>query len=299
MIKSAFTVDVECGINISMRDYFKVQLPPTERVVSNTRAILQLLNKHQTLGTFFILGDVAKHFPGLVKEIAAAGHEVAVHGYAHHQLFKLTPQEAYDDTKLAKDTIEQITGKKTLGFRAPAFSVLPKTSWAFPMLVDLGFEYDSSIMPAKTERYGWKGFPGGITNIEFENETSIVEFPLSITNVLGKEIPACGGGYLRLFPYGFTARAFAKINQHQPVNLYLHPYEIDTEKYPDYFLKAKSNLPVLRKLKLSSYRINKGTVLYKLDNLLAKFSFSTIESIIVEQQQNNKIVKVFMKDLLQ
>lgn len=292
MIKSAFTIDVECGINISMRDYFNRQMPPTERVVSNTHAIMRLLYKHQTRATFFVLGDVAKNYPSLIKDMVTDGHEVAVHSYDHHQLFKLTPDEAYADTKLAKEAIENIIGKKTFGYRAPAFSVMPKTSWALSMLAELGFEYDSSIMPAKTGRYGWPGFPNAITYIDLQNEKSIVEFPLSVAQLFGKLIPACGGGYLRLFPYWITAKTFAAINQSQPVNVYMHPYEIDTIKYPDYYLEAMKSLPFVKKLKLKTYRINKGTVLDKLDMLLNNFSFDSMKNIIDSHKKENKIKQI-------
>lgn len=298
IIRSAFTIDVECGINISMRDYFKQQMPPTERVVANTNAILRLLNKHQTNGTFFIMGDVAKTFPSLVRDIIADGHEVGVHSFAHNQLFNLTFEEAYNDTKQAKDVIENIIGDKVFGYRAPAFSVMPKTYWALPMLAELGFTYDSSIMPVKTGRYGWAGFPNAITNINLQNGYSIVEFPLSVTRLLNKQVPACGGGYLRLFPYWLTARSFAAINQTQPVNLYMHPYEIDTTLYPDYYLNAMENLPLLRKLKLKSYRINKETVINKLDRLLDNFSFDTMKNIVESHQQQNKLEQITIEALL-
>jgi polysaccharide deacetylase family protein (PEP-CTERM system associated) len=298
MIRSAFTIDVECGVNISMRDYFKMEMPPTERVVSNTQAILKLLQQHGTSATFFVLGDVAKHYPALIKEIAAAGHETGVHGYAHHQLFKMTEQEAWDDTKLAKDILENITGKKVLGFRAPAFSLMPKTSWALPMLADLGFAYDSSIMPAKTGRYGWPGFPGSITRIKLKEGKSMIEFPLSTTQLMGRQVPSCGGGYLRLFPFWFTSGAFSNINKSQPVNLYLHPYEIDTARYPDYYFDEMKKLTLLRRLKLKTYRINKGTVLGKLDKLLANFDFGTIESIIDDYSRQNKIAECSLGSLL-
>ena len=298
IIRSAFTIDVECGINISMRDYFKKEMPPTERVVSNTHTILRLLQKHETPATFFVLGDVAKHFPSLIKEIAADGHEIGVHSYAHHQLFKLSPEEAYKDTKLAKEVIENITGSRAEGFRAPAFSLMPKTSWALPMLAELGFSYDSSIMPVHTGRYGWPGFPDTISNIDLQNGQSIVEFPLSVSTFLNKQIPSSGGGYLRLFPYWFTAKAFAAINEKKPVNVYMHPYEIDTEKYPDYFFDAMNTLPLLRKLKLKTYRINKGTVLHKLDSLLSNFSFDTMKNIIDSYKTQNKMQQLRLDELL-
>jgi polysaccharide deacetylase family protein (PEP-CTERM system associated) len=298
MIKSAFTIDVECGINISMRDYFKIDMPPTERVVSNTHSILRLLSKHQAVATFFILGDVAKHYPNLVKDIVADGHEAGVHSYAHHQLFKLTEEQAYDDTKLAKDVIENIISQPVYGFRAPAFSLLPKTAWALPMLAELGFMYDSSIMPAKTERYGWQGFPNEITRVQFQNNKFIIEFPLSTTGFFGKQIPACGGGYLRLFPYWFTERAFAATNKSLPVNLYLHPYETDTVKYPDYYFTEMAKLSLLRRMKLKTYRIGKDTVLNKLDRLLTRFSFDTMKNIIDDYAAGNKIGNASFENLV-
>jgi polysaccharide deacetylase family protein (PEP-CTERM system associated) len=298
MIKSAFTIDVECGINISMRDYFNQQMPPTDRVVLNTQAILRLLYKHQANATFFVLGDVAQNIPSLIRDIIADGHEVGVHSFAHYQLFKLSPDEAFKDTKQAKDVIENIIGKKVNGYRAPAFSLMPKTSWALPMLAELGFTYDSSIMPVNAGRYGWSGFPNSITNIDLQNGQSILEFPLSVTRLLHKEVPACGGGYLRLFPYWLTARSFAGINQTRPVNLYMHPYEIDTTVYPDYYMQAMQTLPLLRKLKLKSYRINKQTVMDKLDQLLNNFEFDTMKNIIDSYQHENKLGQITLDAMM-
>ena len=298
MIKSAFTIDVECGVNIFMRDCFNVQMPPTERVVTNTQAILRLLNKHETKATFFILGDVAKHFPGLVKEIAADGHEIGAHSYAHYQLFKLSEEEAYNDTKLAKDVIENILGSRINGFRAPAFSVLPKTAWALPMLADIGFTYDSSIMPAKASRYGWPGFSKNIINVSLPGNKSIIEFPLSIYKFLGKEIPACGGGYLKLFPFWFTAKAFATISKTQPANLYMHPYEIDTSRYPDYYYDEIKKQKFLQRFKMNLLHINKDTVLNKLDKLLSSFSFDTMGNIITEYSSKRVLQTVSLNEFL-
>jgi polysaccharide deacetylase family protein (PEP-CTERM system associated) len=298
MIKSAFTIDVECGVNIFMRDCFNMPMPPTERVVSNTQTILRLLEKHETKATFFVLGDVAKHFPLLVKEIAAGGHEVGVHSFAHYQLFKLSEKEAYDDTRQAKDTIENILGQKVNGYRAPAFSVLPKTSWALPMLADIGFTYDSSIMPAKANRYGWPGFSKQIINVSLPGDRSIVEFPLSIYNFLGREIPAGGGGYLKLFPFWFTANAFTSIGKTQPGNLYMHPYEIDTSRYPDYYYAEIKKQKLVQRLKMNLLHINKNTVLNKLDKLLHQFSFDTMGSIIDSCAGKGEIKTVSLQQYL-
>lgn len=298
MERSAFTIDVECGVNIFMRDIFKTEMPPTERVVTNTRAIIQLLKKHDTKATFFILGDVAKHYPGLVKEIAADGHEIGVHSNNHHQLFKLTKEEAYKDTREAKDTIENIIGKKVNGYRAPAFSILKENSWALEMLAANGFTYDSSIMPVKAARYGWAGFSKKIINLELPGNKSIIEFPLSMYTVLGKEIPACGGGYLKWFPFWFTSKAFKHIVETQPANLYMHPYEIDTVRYPDYFYAEVKKLSLLRQVKMSLVPVNKSTVYNKLDRLLQSFSFDTMQNILNGYSDKAMIESVSLQKFL-
>lgn len=297
-MRSAFTIDVECGVNIFMRDHFKMEMPPTERVITNTQAILRLLDKHKAKATFFVLGDVAKHFPSLVKDIDAGGHEVGVHSYAHFQLFKLSEEEAYNDTKQAKDTIENIIGKKVIGYRAPAFSILPNNAWALTMLAEIGFTYDSSIMPAKTSRYGWPGFSKEIINLNLHDHKSIIEFPLSIYSVAGKEIPACGGGYLKWFPYWFTAKAFKTINKTQPANLYMHPYEIDTARYPEYYYTGIKKLGVMQRAKMSLLQVNKSTVFGKLDKLLSNFSFDTMGSIIKEYETKGAIESVPLNKFL-
>jgi polysaccharide deacetylase family protein (PEP-CTERM system associated) len=298
MMKSAFTIDVECGVNIFMRDFFKAEMPPTERVVDNTKAILQLLKKHNTRATFFVLGDVAKHYPGLIKDIAADEHEIGVHSNDHYQLFKLTKEQAYKDTRIAKDTIENIIGQKVNGYRAPAFSILPQNSWALEMLADNGFSYDSSIMPAKAARYGWPGFSKKMINVQLPGNKSIVEFPLSIYSVLGKEIPACGGGYLKWFPFWFTSKAFNHINKTMPANLYMHPYEIDMVRYPDYYYAEIKKLSLLRQVKMSLLQVNKSTVHSKLDRLLQNFSFDTMQNIIDDYNSKGLIESAPLQNFL-
>ncbi len=298
MHTSAFTIDVECGISIAMRDYFQVQMPPTERVVSNTRVILQLLEKHRVKATFFILGQVARDYPALVKEIAAGGHETGVHSHDHFQLFRLSEKEAYEDTRTAKDTIEQVTGMPVQGYRAPAFSLLPRTAWALPMLAELGFRYDSSIMPAQTARYGWPGFPEDICTLQLNGGQSLIEFPLSVTNALGRRIPACGGGYLRLFPFWFTQWQFRQVVRRRPVNLYMHPYEVDTVTYPSYFQEAAAKAPLKRRLKLKTLPLNKGTVAGKLDQLLATHPFGRVCDILDQRIRQSPLPVYELASLL-
>lgn len=280
MTVSAFTIDVECGINIAMRDFCQIQMPPTDRVVTLTRRILSLLEKHESKATFFVLGDVAKHYPDLVKEMADAGHEIGVHSHAHYQLFKLTPDTARADTIEAKAVIENVIGKRVVGYRAPAFSVTPKTSWSLPMLAELGFEYDSSIMPIKARRYGWPNFPQDITEVTLEPGKSILEFPMSVATFCIKKIPCCGGGPLRYFPFWLSKRFFSEVKASRPVNVYVHPYEIDTEPYPDYYLDALKQLSLKRRILIEAFRVNKGTMLAKLDRLLSLHRFDSCKNVI-------------------
>lgn len=277
---SALTVDVEDGLSILMNDLFNITMKPTKRVVDNVHRLLDLFDMTNTKGTFFILGEIAEHYPALVKDIVSRGHETGVHGYYHNQIFKLTYEKAIDDIGRAKKLIEDIGGAEVLGFRAPAFSVDEKNIWIFEVLTKLGFKYDSSVVPVKMKRYGWPGFNENISMLELNNGERIIEVPMSVSKMLGKKMPACGGGYLRYFPYSFTKFAFDEILKERPAILYIHPYEIDTAKYPEYFYKAKASLPVIQKARLSLYRLNKSTVFNKLNKLLADYKFVPVNNII-------------------
>lgn len=135
--------------------------------------------------------------------------------------------------------MEDIISKPVIGFRAPAFSVIPQTAWALKIIADTGFKYDSSIVPARMKRYGWDGFEKRIVRLNLTDNSSIIEVPLSVINILGRKLPVCGGGYLRYLPVTFTKYAFSSISKNYPVIVYLHPYELDKNKYPDYFYAAR------------------------------------------------------------
>jgi hypothetical protein len=150
-------------------------------------------------------------------------------------------------------------------------------------------------MPKGKGRYGWPSFNPEIQEIIFPDGKSLIEVPLSVVNFLGKKIPACGGGYLRIFPYLFTRWSFRKIAALRPVVVYLHPYETDIIKYPDYYFSEVKKSKALKRMLLYSYRINKGTVLNKLDTLLGEFSFDTMQNVI-----NNipkPLIKIEFQDL--
>ena len=287
--RSSITIDVEDGLNILMKDHFNISIPPTDRVVKNVDILLDLFLKHDTRATFFILGEIADAFPGLIRKIDSCGHEIGVHGYIHDQLFKLTPEKFACDIKKTKAMLEDITGKTVFGYRAPAFSITQETSWALEIIAEAGFKYDSSIMPAQMKRYGWKGFEKDIVRLDLPGKTSLIEVPLPVINLLGNPVPACGGGYLRYFPLGFTKWAFSSIVRNRPVIMYLHPYELDTTNYPDFFYEARKTLKIRKALPLLIYRLGKGTVKGKLDSLLRKHKFIPLTEIIGCLENENAI----------
>lgn len=291
---SALSIDVEDGLNILMHDLFNINIPPTERVITNTNILLELLSENKTRATFFILGEIASVYPSLVKTISSYGHELGVHGYYHDQLFKLTPSKAREDIYRAKSLIEEITGGGIYGFRAPAFSILENTRWGLDILAELGFKYDSSIVPARGNRYGWLGFRKEICQLLLPGGNTLIEVPISVVKILGKVSPACGGGYLRYFPYFLTRLAFLKIQKYRPVIVYLHPYELDKEKYPDYFYEAKASLSLNKRLPLSFYRLNKGTVKSKLGYLIKEFHFKPIIEIINDFEKTGNIPVMYL-----
>ncbi|CUS39688.1 conserved hypothetical protein [Candidatus Nitrospira nitrosa] len=202
-------------------------LPITERAAQNTRRLLRILGEADVRTTMFVLGKFADRFPEVVKDIQADGHEVACHGHGHLEVFRQSPDEFFDDIRHSKDVLEQITGKPIKGYRAPDFSIVRETLWALDVLAAAGFEYDSSIVPARLPRYGIAGWPVLPVRVQLSSGSSILEAPLPTFRVLGRNWPVGGGGYHRLLP-GFASRYCArKVMMEVPFIFYCHPYEFD------------------------------------------------------------------------
>jgi len=292
---ASLTIDVEDGINISMRDNFKVEMEPTARVEGNVEVILEICERNGVKATFFILGEVAGKFPAMIKRIADRGHEIGVHGYEHDQIFKLTPDKLKSSLERARALMEDQTGQEIRGFRAPAFSINTRTSWALPIIAGSGFSYDSSIFPSLSLRYGWKDFSKDICRIDLGNSVSLVEVPLSVHTMMGRDIPVGGGGYLRYFPYSFTRRALQRISKDRSPIVYLHPYELDTERYPDYYHEAIAKSPLKKRLVLSLYRFKKGTVKSKLERITREFEFLPLKDIIDKLEENQSIPTISLE----
>jgi polysaccharide deacetylase family protein (PEP-CTERM system associated) len=226
-------------LSVDVEDYFQVEafadvVPrddwdryPT-RVDPNTRRLLDLFDRNGARGTFFFLGWVAERFPRLVREVLARGHELACHSYWHRRIYRLTPAEFREDTRRAKAAIEQAAGTVITGYRAPTWSITRQSLWALDVLAEEGFLYDSSIFPIRHDLYGVPGGRRFAHLLPCGHGRSLQEYPPATIRLAGVNLPAAGGGYLRLFPSLYTRWAFRQISrQGQPVVVYFHPWEID------------------------------------------------------------------------
>jgi polysaccharide deacetylase family protein (PEP-CTERM system associated) len=272
---NAFSIDVE--------DYFQVAAlapavsreswPTREyRVEANTERILNLLAEKNVKGTFFVLGWVAEKSPGLVKRIANAGHEIACHGFSHQLIYKQSQTEFREETTRAKRFLEDVIGQPVLGYRAASFSITRESLWALDVLIDLGFEYDSSIFPIRHDRYGIPGASPAIGRISAPSARTLVEFPMSAATFLGVQVPVSGGGYFRILPYWLTRKGLRQINESadRPFTFYLHPWEVDPGQ------------PRVKVSAFSTFRhyTNLHKCEARLRQVLTDFSFSTMRDVL-------------------
>src|SRR5262249_39412898 len=153
------------------------------RVEQNTTKILDLFEEYGVLATFFVLGWVAERCPGLVREIAERGHEVACHGYSHQLIYEQTPALFREETIRAKACLEDQVQRPVLGYRGASYSIVSSSLWALDVLAQLGFSYDSSIFPVHHDRYGMPQSPRWPYRVTTRSGHSIIEFPLSTTTI--------------------------------------------------------------------------------------------------------------------
>ena len=283
---NALSIDVEDYWNIFRRDWLGLEAEPSDAVVKNTEWFLGTLEQFGVKATFFVLGEVAKKFPLLIRQIAKDGHEIGVHGFSHRQIFKLTEEEFRREINDGKKLLEDIVSAAVVGHRAAAFSITPKTKWALEILAQEDFKYDSSVYPIFGNRYGWPSFSKDICKIDLPSERSIIEVPMSTVTFLGKTLPAAGGGYIRHFPYAFTRWTIKHIQKQRPVVVYMHPYEIDTEhrEFDTGHLSQRDKSKSIRFHRLQLR--NRHSVKKKLLKLLSDFEFTTIKRIVQDKGFN-------------
>jgi len=231
-IPNALTVDVEDYFHVSAlapsihRDTWGTREP---RVAANTHRLLELFGQAGVRATFFVLGWVAERHPQLVRDIAAARHEIACHGYSHRLVYDQSPEEFREETLRSKRLLEDSIGAAVHGYRAASYSITRRSLWALDILAEAGFAYDSSIFPVRHDRYGIPDAERKPHRMKTPGGASIVEWPLAAAPVLGMRLPVAGGGYFRLLPYAVSRWGLASINRRegQPFIFYLHPWEID------------------------------------------------------------------------
>jgi polysaccharide deacetylase family protein (PEP-CTERM system associated) len=236
-------------------------------VEKNFLSILDILEEKQISSTCFFLGWVANRYPALVRSAIVRGHEVASHGFAHRLIYKSTPDEFLRDVSDAKKAVEDASGRKVLGYRAPGFSVTSETPWVFDVLIEAGYEYDSSVFPA---RRGHGGLDDGQLKpyVYTGSNGSLVEFPVSVVNVMGRNMCFFGGGYLRLFPLPIIRSMADKVLlEGRPVIFYVHPREID---------KEAPRLPMGLTRRFKSY-VNISTTRKKISSIMDSYDFCTFE----------------------
>jgi polysaccharide deacetylase family protein (PEP-CTERM system associated) len=202
------------------------------RVVRNVTRILELFARHEAKGTFFMLGWVAKKFPGLSRQIAAAGHEIGCHSFAHQRLQGMTPEQFRIDLRKATRYLEDQIQRPIRCYRAPSFSIVKNTFWAFDILAEEGYNIDSSVFPVRHDLYG---VPDGQRFPYLQKTGSgnrIFEFPPSTIRRGNTNWGVAGGGYLRFLPYDVTCWAVRRINEveGQSAMVYFHPWEIDSDQ---------------------------------------------------------------------
>jgi polysaccharide deacetylase family protein (PEP-CTERM system associated) len=272
---NAFSVDVEDWYQVSDLDTaapFSTWNRFESRLVGNTQRLLDLLAEYQVKGTFFVLTWNAQRHPELVRQIASAGHEIASHGHCHRLIYEQTPDEFREDVHRSKALLEDIAGQEVLGYRAPSFSLIEASWWAIDVLLDCGFDYDSSIFPIRDRLYGIpqaRRFPFVIRG---KNGKELLEFPMTTTRIFERNWPLGGGGYLRVLPYRYMRWGMRRVNREaQPALVYVHPWELDPEQ---------PRLQTNGRRGFSTHYVNLHRTEAKLRRLLQDFAFAPVRQVL-------------------
>jgi len=273
------TVDVEDYFHVSV---FDGVIPRRRwddlesRVSANTERLLEIFADYEVRATFFVLGWVADRFPQLVGRIAALGHEVASHGYGHRLIYDQTPRAFREDVRRAKDLLESASGAPVLGYRAPSYSITPRSLWALDVLIEEGYRYDASIFPIRHDRYGISVSPRHPYLIH-RRAGVLVEAPGSTTAVGPMNLPVAGGGYFRILPYAWTRWGSGRVNrrEHRPAIFYLHPWEIDPDQ-PKLPAGVLGRFRHYRNLRLTERRLRR---------LLGDFRFGPMTTVLNHEPQ--------------
>lgn len=244
--------DVVNGLSVDVEDWFQVGAfenvirrgdwdAIATRVENNVDRIMDLFAQAQVKATFFTLGWVAERHPALIRRIADAGHEIASHGYDHARVFTFDRRQFGNDIRRARLILEDASGQAVTGYRAPSFSIDPRTPWAYAELAEQGYVYSSSVAPITHDHYGWREAP----RFAFRPVagSDLIEIPVTTAMLGGRRVAAGGGGFFRVLPYGFSRWAVRQVNRREgrPAVFYFHPWEIDPDqpRVPDAPMRSK------------------------------------------------------------
>ncbi|MDJ0710583.1 MAG: DUF3473 domain-containing protein [Woeseiaceae bacterium] len=241
------------------------------RVEYSTGVALRLFDEAGVRATFFTLGWVAEKHPQMIREIVAAGHEIASHGYDHAKVTEQTRDEFRKDVTRAKAILEDISGQEVLGFRAPSFSIGADTLWAQDVLHDTGHRYSSSIFPVVHDHYGMPD----ASRFAYRTECGLLEVPMSTIRAFGRNLPCGGGGYFRVAPYRYFQWAIRRLNaaEGQPAVFYFHPWELDPEQ------PRMSGIPLKSRFR---HYVNLRRMERRLERLLADFKWDRMDKVFLD-----------------
>lgn len=274
---------LENGLSVDVEEWFQVgafervidkaDWPNLQsRVEANTGAVLDLFAETGAKATFFTLGWVAERSPTLIRRIVEAGHEIASHGVDHQRVFTMTAQQFRADLHRARAALEDASGTRVTGYRAPSFSIDSRTPWAHRVLAEEGYAYSSSVAPVRHDHYGWPEAP----RFAFRPiaDADLIELPVTVARI-GTRNLATGGGFFRLFPAALTNWAIRQVNAEQrPAIFYFHPWEIDADQ------PRVANAPLKSKLRHYS-RLNE--MAGKLRDLIAGHAWGRIDAIAARE----------------
>lgn len=275
-VRNAMTVDVEEHFQVSA---FEGCIPRRDwcrwpsRIERNVDQILDLFSSSGVQGTFFVLGWVGERHPSMIRRIVAAGHELGSHGWDHTRVGSMAPAAFRDDVSRTKASLEELSGAPVVGYRAPSFSINANTAWALPILEDVGYQYSSSIVPIRHDLYGMPNAP----RFWFvpANCRRLREVPIATARLFGVNFPGGGGGWFRLFPYGYTRLVFSELNRRRLRSgvFYFHPWEIDPDQPLPKGLSLKSRL---------RHTVNLRRTHARLLQLLSDFSWTRMDKLFLE-----------------
>jgi len=270
---NGFSVDVEDWFQVGA---FEKVIDPADwdnlacRVDTNTNRLLDMCDELGVKATFFTLGWVAARHPALMRRIADQGHELASHGWAHARVFTMDAAGFARDIGDARKALEDASGARVIGYRAPSFSIDTRTPWAHEVLASQGYLYSSSVAPIAHDHYGWREAPRFAFRPVVGSD--LIEIPVTTVEAMGRRMAAGGGGFFRVLPYAFSQWAMRRVNaqDERPIIFYFHPWEIDTDQ------PRMAHAPLKSRLR---HYTNIDGMEAKLRRMLKEFAWGRMDSV--------------------